>query len=97
MNVIIKELVEQLAKVLEDYVYIDEDMTLRDMTLRDINHRCIIRWDGDVNYSGWHNGSLKHEYFKFNGDTIVKIKTKEQAEEFKEIVIDYFTKEKDTL
>ncbi len=78
--------------MLEDYVYIDGDMTLRD-----INQRCIIRWDGDVNWREWHGRTLKHECFKFDSGKNVYIQTEEQAKEFKQIVIDYYTKRKDTL
>ncbi len=65
--------------------------------LTDNEGNSLICSGGDVNQSGWHKGSLKHDYFKFNGDGIVQIKTKEQAKEFKQIVINYYTKRKDTL
>lgn len=47
---------------------------------------------GDVNFTNWHKGALRHEYFKFSltNTEAIHIKTQEQVDEFVKIVADYF-------
>lgn len=52
----------------------------------------IIGDTGDVNFTSWHENTLSHDCFKFSdtNTTTIKIETQEQADEFVDIVANYF-------
>ncbi len=85
MNKITEKLMYELVSSLLGHVRTDNCMNLIDKT-----GNPIILCNGDVNWTDWHEGSLKHDYFKFSTYGRVCIETEEQAEEFKNIVLRYY-------
>ncbi len=57
----------------------------------------IISSNGDVNWSDWCEGSIVGKFFDLENHSVIYIETKEDVEEFREMVLFYFTVNKGEL
>ncbi len=85
MNKITEKVIQELSEELSEYITVvnDELFTIK-------NRDCIISEDGDVNYHDWHNRSLSNRFFMEDIYTGKYLITEEDADEFKQVVLDYY-------
>ncbi len=87
MNKITRKLAEDLGEQLLPVVQ------YKDGHLVDISGHIIIASNGNVNVKNWHFGFIEHNYFIFDESTRVYIHTNDQAEELKNIVMEFYNKQ----
>ncbi len=89
MDKIVKDTMYELVDLLPNQLFISEHGNLLDM--RD---NFVLSKSGDTNWTNWHKKTLSHEYFGFNGEIQVFISNEVQAQEFKAIVVNYYTNQR---
>lgn len=86
MNEITKDVIEKILELNIEGVEKGKDGSLW------CGNSVIVGVLGDVNFTSWHENTLSHDCFKFSdtNTTTIKIETQEQADEFVDIVANYF-------